>query len=103
MYNKVVLVGNLARDPESRKAGDHTVTEFSVAVNSLGKKEQTTFINIQTWNKVAENCAKYLKKGSRVLVDGELRQDTWEAEDGSKRSKYYVNTNVVQFFNTRIK
>lgn len=103
-YNKVVLVGNLTRDPEMKTLTSGTiVTSLGLAVNNSyttkeGEKRDTVlFIDITVWAKTAENCAKYLSKGSPVLIDGALKMDSWEAKDGQKRTKISVNGEKVTF------
>lgn len=109
MLNKVFLIGNLTRDPDVRYLPSGTaLTEFDLAVNRRFKdrngemKEDTLFIRITTWARTAEICAEYLKKGSRILVEGRLKQDTWEAKDGSgKRSRITVVGENVQFMDPK--
>lgn len=93
-YNKVVLVGNVTRDPELRKAGQASVCDLGVAVNERVKKggdwiEEPTFVDVTLWNKTAEVACEYLTKGAPVLIEGRLRMDQWE-QDGKKRSKLKV-------------
>lgn len=105
--NKVFLVGNLTRDPEVRylpQTGS-AVTEFDIAVSrsykdkSNEKREETMFIRVTTFSKLAEICGEYLKKGRAVFVEGRLKQDAWEAKDGTgKRTRISVVANAVQFF-----
>ena len=102
--NKVLLVGNLTRDPDIRYVPSGTaVSEFDIALNRRYKnkdgetKEETSFINIETWGRTAEFCSQYLKKGRRVFIEGRLRQDTWTAQDGSKRQRIRVVAERVQF------
>ncbi len=104
--NKVLLIGNLTRDPELRYlTTGRAVTSFSIACNrafttqSGEKREEVTFIRIVTWDKRAEVCNEYLKKGSPVCVEGRLQSRTWEAQDGTKRSTIEVVANNVQFLN----
>jgi single-strand DNA-binding protein len=87
--NKVMLIGNLAKDPEVKQAGNSTVAEFSIATNSKFKKgeewvEKTEFHNIKAWGKLADVCEKYLKKGSPVYVEGRIETQSWE-KDGVKK------------------
>ena len=96
MFNKSIIMGNLARDPENKKVGENQVTRLVVAVNDVVKKDKAHYIDIETWNKTAENCAKYLAKGRQVLVEGRLFQDVWE-KDGKKNSKLYIKADNVQF------
>lgn len=92
--NKVQLIGNLTRDPELRQIpGGSTVATFSIATNftwtdqSGQKQEKTEFHNIVAWRKLAEICGQYLKKGSKVYIEGRLQTRDWEGEDGVKRYK----------------
>ena len=106
-YNRVILVGNLTRDPEKRyTANGVPVTNFSLAVNRRyrqgeSEREETLFIDIVTWQRLAETCAEYLGKGRPVLVEGRLVQRKWETEDGQRRSKIEVNADLVQFLGSR--
>jgi single-strand DNA-binding protein len=107
--NKVFLVGNLARDPDLRHTPSGTpVTEFRLAVSdsyttSTGEKhDRTCFIDVVSWRKLAESCAEYLKKGSPVFVEGRLEQDTWETNDGQKRSRIRVVAYSVQFIRREV-
>ena len=101
--NKVFLMGNLTRDPELRYLQNGTaVADFGLAMNETytknGEKvEKTTFVDVEVWRKQAENCSKYLGKGSKALVEGALKLDQWETEDGQKRSKLKVTGFNVQF------
>lgn len=106
-YNKVILLGNLTRDPETRYTPQGTaVAGFGLGVNRRFKdkegkiQEETTFVDIEVWGQTAENCGKYLKKGDSVLVDGRLKQDKWE-KDGQARSKMKVVAFAVQFMPKR--
>ena len=101
-FNRVILAGNLVRDPEIRYLPSGlSVTSFGIAVNSRYKqnnelKEDVSFFDIVVFGKMGENCAEYLSKGRPVLVEGRLRQRRWEAE-GVKRSKIEVVADGVQF------
>lgn len=96
MYSNVTLLGNLARDPESRQAGEYNVTRLVVAVNDNRQKDKVSYVDIEAWSKLGEICQKYLTKGRQVLVNGRICQDTWE-KDGKKNSKLYVKADNVQF------
>ena len=96
MYSKTVIVGNLARDPESRKAGETNVTRLVVAVNDARQKDKVSYIDVDAWSKLGDICQRYLTKGRQVLAEGRLVQDTWE-KDGKKQSKLYVKADNVQF------
>lgn len=101
-FNKVILMGNLTRDPETRQTpSGQSVTNFSLAVNRTWKgqdgstQEQVSFIDCVAWGKTGEVIAQYLQKGRPVLVEGRLDQRSWE-QDGNKRSKVEV---IVDTFN----
>ena len=102
--NKVLLIGNLTRDPELRYIpSGQAVTTFTIAVNrtynsqSGEKKEEVSFIRVVVWARRAEVCNEYLKKGSPVFVEGRLQSRSWEAQDGTKRSTLEVIAQNVQF------
>jgi len=101
-----ILDGNLTADPETKKlSGGKTVTHFTIALNhEYGKKEgnkQVSFIQIETWDKQAETCATYLKKGSRVTISGDIRQDRWKDGDGKNHSRVKILARNVRFDSTR--
>ena len=94
--NRVILVGNMTRDPELRHTPSGlAVTEITLAVNDSRKTqtgewvEDTSFIDVTLWGRQAEIVCEYKRKGSPLLVEGRLKQDTWE-QDGQKRSKIKV-------------
>lgn len=101
--NLVIIMGNLGKDPELRYTASGTaVANFSVAINSNytdasgEKKEQTTWVNVVAWKKTAEACSEYLKKGSKVLVQGRLQVRSWE-KDGTKHWATEVVGEHVKF------
>ena len=101
-FNKVTLMGNLTRDPETRQTPNgQSVTNFSLAVNRTWKgqdgqaQEQVSFIDCVAWGKTGEIIAQYMQKGRPILVSGRLDQRSWD-QDGQKRSKVEV---VVEDFN----
>ena len=104
--NKVVLIGNLTRDPElTHTASGAAVASFGLAVNRKYKqgdewKEDVCFVDITTWGNLADNCSKYISKGSPVFVEGRLNLGTWE-KDGEKRSKLDVVAITVQFLGNK--
>ena len=106
--NKVLLMGNLTRDPELRYLPDgRPVAGFGMAVNrvyftaSKERKEETCFIRIVVWGKQAESCGQYLSKGRPVLVEGRLQSRSWETPQGEKRSTMEVVAERVQFLGSR--
>lgn len=102
-YNKVILLGRLTRDPELRYTpGGTAVASFGLAVNDRIKqgdewKEEPCFVDIVTFGRQAENCSEYLSKGSSVLIDGRLKYNKWENQEGQTRTKLEVIANNVQF------
>ena len=106
-FNRVILMGNLTRDPEIRYTPNGTaVANLGLAVNRRWKaddqlKEETDFFDIVVFGKQAENCGEYLSKGRPVMIEGRLQQRRWETDDGQKRSKVEVVANNVQFLGGR--
>jgi single-strand DNA-binding protein len=98
-FNRVVLAGNLTRDPELRFTNNGIpVCQFGIAVNRVrSKSEEVDFFDITAWRELGETIANYKKKGDPLLVEGKLQFRTWEAQDGSKRSKVDVVADNVQF------
>ncbi|MEW6097121.1 MAG: single-stranded DNA-binding protein [bacterium] len=103
-YNRVILAGNLTRDPELRYIPTgQPVTNFTVAINrnyttqTGERREETSFIPIVVWGKQAETCNQYLSKGRAVLVEGRLQQRSWENQEGQKRSTIEVVADRVVF------
>jgi single-strand DNA-binding protein len=101
--NKVLLIGNLTRDPEVRYTPKGTaVGDLAIAINDSYKaqdgtiKETVTYVDIEVWGRQAETCKQYLSKGRPVFIEGQLRLDQWE-QDGQKKSKLKVRADRVQF------
>src|SRR6187455_2651088 len=105
-FNRVVLVGNLTRDPELRYIPSGTaVSDIGLAVNDRVKKgdqwvDEVTFIDITLWGRTAEIANEYLSKGSPVLIEGRLKLDRWE-KDGQKHSKLKVTADNWKIFAVR--
>jgi single-strand DNA-binding protein len=101
--NRVLLIGNLTADPELFEAGKTKIVNASLASHQFyengqeERQEVTTFVDLKIWGASAENFAKFVRKGQEVLVEGSLRQDRWEDDQGNKRSKLYVNVLSWQF------
>lgn len=103
--NKVLLMGNLTRDPEVRYTPKGTaVAELGIAVNRVysgengEKREEVTFVDVTVWGRTAENVGEYLKKGRPVFIEGRLQLDSWEdKQSGQKRNKLKVVADNVQF------
>jgi len=101
-YNRVILVGNLTRDPEIKYTqSGKGVTKFSLAVNNPRNKEETTFVDIVAWDKLGETCNKYLKKGSNTLVEGRLVIRSYDDKDGNKRKATEVVIDNMQMLGSR--
>jgi single-strand DNA-binding protein len=108
--NYVVVAGNLTKDPIFRQTTNNTpVVNFSIASNRKYKdssnqwQEDVCYVGIVAWNKLAESCRDRLKKGSAVLVDGELQSRNWKSEEGHNRSIVEIKARRIQFLNKRIK
>lgn len=98
-FNRVILAGNLTRDPELRfTSGGIPVCSFGMAVNRVrSKNEEVDFFDITAWRELGETIANYKKKGDPILVEGRLQFSSWEAQDGSKRNKVDVVADNIQF------
>ena len=101
--NKIILIGNLTRDPESRTTpSGHTVCNFDIAVNDRrGGQENTMYFRIAAWDRTGESCQRYLSKGRKVFVAGPLSARTYQANDGTTRVSLEVNANDVEFLSSR--
>ena len=95
--NRYICMGNLTATPQSKEVGENTVCTFSVAINSISKKEEVFFVDVECWNKVAQNCQKYLDKGSRALIEGKLKLNSWTSKEGQKREKFICVADLVTF------
>ena len=108
-FNKVILMGNLTRDPELRfTQGKIAICKFGLAVNRRFKdsssgewREEPTFVDVTMFGKRAEAFSKYHSKGKQAFIEGELRFDTWEDRQGQKRSKLYVVAESFEFVGGR--
>ena len=104
--NKVILIGNLTRDPElSQTNSGLSVCRISIAVsrryaNQDGSRE-TDFFNVTAWRTIAENCAKYLKKGSKIAVVGSIQNRSYEAQDGTKKFTTDIMADEIEFLSTK--
>ena len=107
-YNRIILCGNLTADPEMAYAASGTaICKMRMAVNERVKSqsgewvERPCYVDVTVFGNQAEPCNQYLSKGSPILLEGKLRYETWEAQDGGKRSKHSVVADRVQFLSTR--
>ncbi|MCO6509233.1 MAG: single-stranded DNA-binding protein [Aridibacter famidurans] len=103
-FNKIIIVGNLGRDPELRYTPQGTaVCNFSMATNEKRRDKSgelqdiTTWFRVTLWGRQAENASKYLQKGSQVYIEGRLRIDEWTDRDGNTRQTLDVNASDMQF------
>jgi single-strand DNA-binding protein len=103
-FNKVLLMGNLTRDPQLSYLPSQTpVVDFGIAVNRKWtskdgeSKEEVCFVDCQAFSRLAENINKYMRKGRPIFVEGRLQYDTWTAQDGTKRSKHRIHVDNCQF------
>ena len=103
-YNKVVMVGNLTRDPELKPVGQQSVCKFNIASNRQYKNKNTgalsqevCFIDVEVWGSQADSCKMYLQKGKSVLVEGRIKLDSWKDSDGNPRSKHSISAERVIF------
>lgn len=97
--NQVILLGRLTRDPEQRTtASGKNVVSFSIAVDRQSQDDQADFFNITAWDKLGDLVMQYLSKGRRVLIQGRLRQDSWDDKDtGKRQSRIEVTASDVTF------
>ncbi|MCL2680663.1 MAG: single-stranded DNA-binding protein [Coriobacteriia bacterium] len=102
--NRVVVSGNLTRDPELRQAGATTVLQFGIAVNERRKNSQTeqwedhpNFFDVLVWGARGEGLSRVLTKGMKVAIEGKLRWNQWKAQDGTNRSKVEIVADNVDF------
>ena len=109
--NKIILIGNLTRDPELRTTPNgYTVCDFTIAVNDRrgrnqqnagGQQDTAQFFRVTVWRQMAENCAKYLAKGRKVFVSGPLTARTYQGNDGTTRVSLEVQADDVEFLTSR--
>ena len=103
-FNKILLMGNLTRDPQLSYTPNQTaVVDFGLATNRRwtgqdgSQRDETCFVDCRAFGRLAENLNKYMSKGKPILIEGRLTFDTWTAQDGSKRSKHRVTGENFQF------
>lgn len=101
--NKVILIGNLTKEPENNVLnGGVSVTRLSIAVTrKFSKTNETDYFNVTTWRNIADACAKYLKKGSKVAISGSLQTRTYEDKSGITRFVTEINADEVEFLSSK--
>lgn len=94
--NKFIGLGNLTKDPITRETKNgKTVCSFSLAINN--QNNTVTYLDVESWEKVAQNCQRFLKKGRQTLIEGRLQLNTWKSQSGENRSKLYCIADRVTF------
>lgn len=100
--NKLTIIGNLTRDPETRTTQDgKTVCTFSVAVNRRSKKDEADYFRVSAWNALGENCSKYLSKGKKVCVIGPVSVHAYQGNDGKPGASLEVMAQDIEFLTSR--
>lgn len=98
--NKIIIIGNVTREPERKNtASGVPYTRISVAVNRKSREQGTDFFNVVAWNKLAETCAAFVSKGSKICVEGSVQIREYEGRDGVKRSTIDIIASSVEFLN----
>jgi single-strand DNA-binding protein len=98
MYNKVILIGNVVKDIETKELSSSSVSKIRLAVDDPFREKNTVYIDCEAWGDQASFAQKWLKKGSGIIVDGRLCMDSWE-KDGKKESKIFVKAQEIRFSN----
>ena len=103
-YNKIIMVGNLTRDPELKPVGSQSVCKLNIASNRQYKNKNTgalsqevCFIDVEVWGSQADTCKMYLQKGKSILVEGRLKLDSWKDAEGNPRSKHSISAEKIIF------
>lgn len=106
-YNRIIIIGNLTRDPELKTLSNGSVCKLNIASNRQFKNRQTgamvqevCFVDVDVWGAQAESSKQYLQKGRPVLVEGRLKLDSWKDNDGSMRSKHSIVAEKVVFLSS---
>jgi len=106
-YNKVIMVGNLTRDPELRVVGTQSVCKLNIASNRQYKNKQSgslvqevCFIDVEVWGAQADSCKLYLQKGKPILVEGRIKLDSWKDTEGNARSKHGIVSERIVFLSS---
>jgi single-strand DNA-binding protein len=95
--NKFIGLGNLTKNPEFKETkSGKSVCTFSIAINNK-VNNTVTYLDVETWNKSAENCSRFLSKGRKVLIEGRLQLNTWQSQSGEPRNKIFCIADLVTF------
>lgn len=97
-FNRIVVIGNLTRDPELKEVGQSQLCKMGIAINrKTPKGDDVCFMDVVVWGSLAALCGKYLTKGKQALVEGYIKQENWQDATGQKRSKHVIVAEEVQF------
>lgn len=97
MYNTIIAIGHLVKDPETRTTSTgKAICTFRICISESQAKNKC-FIDVETWERTAEVCQKYLAKGREAMIEGELSTSSWTGKDGSAQSKNFIRANKVKF------
>jgi single-strand DNA-binding protein len=100
MHNTIVAIGHLTADPKSQQTGTgKSICRMRMCISDTNSKNKC-FIDVESWEKTAEVCAKYLTKGREVFVEGELCTSSWEGKDGTQQSRNYIKASRVKFLSS---
>ena len=102
MYNKVVLIGNVVKDVETKELSSSSVSRIRLAVDDPFREKNTVYIDCEAWGDQSTFAQKWLKKGSGIIVDGRLCMDSWE-KDGKKETKIFIKAQEIRFSNVGLK
>ncbi len=97
--NLIIISGNLTKDIETREVGEHTVSVFGLAENEK-RRDHTNFFNVEAWNRLAQNAAKYIGKGSKVLIRGRIKMDQWDNDEG-RQFKTTIVADEIEFLDLK--
>lgn len=101
MTNSIILTGRITKDLEIKEVGQNKVTHFSLAVDNPFKRDDTSFFHIEAWNRTADLLTEYCGKGSKILVEGSARQNTFTDKEGNNRERVVFNANRIEFLDTK--
>lgn len=102
--NKIIVSGRLVKDPEAKTVGEHNLCSMRIVSNRIqgkNKNEKSMFIDVNCWGNQSGPCLQFLKKGSRVIVEGSLYQDDWTDKNGNNRTTYYIDSNNIMFLDSK--
>lgn len=101
MTNSIILTGRITKDLEIKEVGQNKVTHFSLAVDNPFKRDETSFFHIEAWNRTADLLTEYCGKGSKILVEGSARQNTFTDKEGNNRERVVFNANRIGFLDSK--